>query len=152
VSSTWPAGILRGILRRPSPLETTGSDFPSDLRHTETHEYLKRTDEDGVYLVGITQSGQDELGGILSIEVGMKGEFLDAGAASGEIAAVKTTVELYSPVRGEVVDVDEALEGKPSLVNEDPYGGGWIIRVKVADAGTVGAFMDAEAHEAQVEG
>jgi glycine cleavage system H protein len=133
-------------LRRP------GSDFPNDLRHTETHEYLKPTDEDGVYLVGITQSGQDELGGILSVEVGTKSEFLDAGAAFGEIEAVKTTVELYRPVRGEVVDVNEALEGKPSLVNEDPYGGGWIIRVKVADAGTVGAFMDAEAHEAQVEG
>jgi len=128
------------------------SDYPADLLYTEEHEYLKRTDEEGVFLVGITDYAQGELGDVVFVELPEEGASFDEMDVFGTIEAVKAVSDLYCPIQGEVVGVNQELDDDPSLVNEDPYGKGWMIRLKVADAGAVEELMDAAAYEAHVEG
>lgn len=120
------------------------SDTPQGLRYTEEHEYLKKTDEDGVFLVGITDYAQGELGDVVFVELPSPGDTFDRLETFGTIEAVKAVSDLYVPVKGEVVEVNEALDDDPSLVNSDPYGEGWMIRLRAAAADDVESLLDAD--------
>jgi len=109
------------------------SDIPSDLRYTEEHEYLKPAGDDGVYFVGITDYAQGELGDVVYLELPEAGSSFNCMEVFGTIEAVKAVSDLYSPVDGTIVEVNSALEDDPSLVNSDPYGAGWMIKLKVDD-------------------
>lgn len=120
------------------------ADLPSNLLYTEEHEYLKPTGEDGVFDVGITDYAQGELGDVVYVELPEPGDSFDRGATFGTVEAVKAVSDLFMPVTGEVVEVNESLEADPSLVNLDPYGGGWMIRIRLEDPSDVEALLSAE--------
>ncbi len=126
------------------------SKFPDGLRYTEEHEYLMATDESGVYQIGITDYAQGELGDVVYVELPMVGEIFEKKATFGTIEAVKAVSDLYCPVAGEIVAVNYSLDDEPSLVNADPYGTCWMIRLRVGDEAVVGALMDAAAYQALV--
>ena len=126
------------------------SEFPDGLRYTEEHEYLASTGESGVYRVGITDYAQGELGDVVYIELPTVGESFEERATFGTIEAVKAVSDLYCPVAGEVVAVNESLDDDPSFVNSDPYGAGWMIQLRVGDEAAVSALMDAAAYQALV--
>ena len=126
------------------------SDFPSDLLYTEEHEYLKATGEEGVYAIGVTAYAQGELGDVVFVELPDLGASFNKNEVFGTIEAVKAVSDLYCPVTGEVTAVNADLDDEPSLVNDDPYGKGWMVMVKVADAGELDGLMDADAYEQHV--
>lgn len=126
------------------------SDIPAGLLYTAEHEYLRKTDDDGVYTVGITDYAQGELGDIVFIELPSAGDSFDKMESFGTIEAVKAVSDLYCPVKAEVVEVNGALDDDPSLVNGDPYGGGWMLRIRVADEGDLEGLMDHEAYASHV--
>ena len=126
------------------------SKFPDGLRYTAEHEYLMATDESGVYQVGITDYAQGELGDVVYVELPAVRESFEKSATFGTIEAVKAVSDLYCPVAGEIVAVNESLENQPSSVNSDPYGAGWMVRLRVGDRGAVDALMDAAAYQALV--
>jgi glycine cleavage system H protein len=126
------------------------SEFPDGLQYSEEHEYLMSTNESGVYQVGITDYAQGELGDIVYVELPTVGENFEKKATFGTIEAVKAVSDLYCPVDGEIVAVNASLDDDPSVINSDPYGAGWIVRLRVGDQGAVDALMDATAYEALV--
>ena len=126
------------------------SKFPDGLRYTEEHEYLEPTDENGVFRVGITDYAQGELGDVVYVELPAVGESFEQRGTFGTIEAVKAVSDLYCPVAGEIVAVNESLDDDPSSVNSDPYGAGWMISLRVGDSGEVEALMDAAAYQALV--
>ena len=115
---------------------------PGDLQYTKTHEWVRR--EGDTATVGITDHAQDELGDVVFIELPEEGASFGAGDAFGTIESVKAVSDLYAPVGGEVVEVNEALNDAPEKVNEDPYGEGWIIRLRVSGEGNL---LSAEEYE-----
>ena len=119
---------------------------PGDLQYTKTHEWLRR--EGDTATVGITDHAQDELGDVVFIELPEEGVSFGAGDAFGTIESVKAVSDLYAPVGGEVVEVNEALNDAPEKVNEDPYGEGWIIRLRVSGDGNL---LSAEEYEKVLE-
>lgn len=123
-------------------------NFPSDLRYTADHEWV-RIDGD-IATVGITEYAQSELGDIVFIEVNSVGQSLDALAAFGTIEAVKTVSDLFMPVAGEVLEFNDALNDKPETVNNDPYGDGWLVRIRVAEGVDTSALLDTAAYEASL--
>jgi glycine cleavage system H protein len=123
-------------------------NVPSDLRYTTDHEWVK-VDGD-IATVGVTDYAQSELGDIVFVEVETEGEELDAEEVFGTIEAVKTVSDLMLPVSGEVMEFNEALEEDPALINNDPFGQGWIIKVKLSNPSEVEALMDAAAYEASI--
>ena len=122
------------------------SEIPSGLHYTEEHEYLRATDEEGVFLVGITDYAQGELGDVVFLELPSAGDRFDRMETFGTIEAVKAVSDLYCPVAGEVVEVNGALEDDPALVNRDPYGEGWMVRLRVADPGAVDRLLDPDGY------
>jgi glycine cleavage system H protein len=122
------------------------SRIPADLFYTEEHEYLKPTDESGEYLVGITDYAQGELGDVVFLELPAIGDAFDRMEVFGTIEAVKAVSDLFSPVSGEVVAVNSALADDPALVNSDPYGEGWMVRLRVRDASAVEELLDHDAY------
>jgi glycine cleavage system H protein len=126
------------------------SEFPDGLRYTEDHEYLASTDKSGVYRIGITDYAQGELGDVVYIELPTVGESFEEKATFGTIEAVKAVSDLFCPVAGEVLAVNESLDEDPSSVNSDPYGAGWMIQLRVGDEAAVSALMDAAAYQALV--
>jgi glycine cleavage system H protein len=126
------------------------ANVPSDLLYTSDHEYVKSTDDANVVIVGITDYAQDQLGDVVFVELPKVGATFGGHDTFGTIEAVKAVSELYSPLGGEVVAVNERLDGEPSLVNSDPYGEGWMIRLKLADAGEKDGLMSAEAYSKHV--
>ncbi len=126
------------------------SEIPSDLLYTEEHEYLKATAEDGVYVVGVTDYAQGELGDVVFVELPEADATFAKMETFGTIEAVKAVSDLFCPVAGEVVEVNAALEDDPSLVNSDPYGAGWMIKLRVADPGEVDTLLDAAAYAKHV--
>lgn len=126
------------------------SEIPADLLYTEEHEYLKATDDDGVYIVGVTDYAQGELGDVVFVELPDKGGSFGKMDAFGTIEAVKAVSDLYCPVAGTVADVNAGLDDDPSLVNTDPYGAGWMIKIKVSDPDEVDALLDAAAYAEHV--
>lgn len=124
------------------------ANIPGDLQYTSDHEYLKATEDPNVFIVGITDFAQDQLGDIVFIELPKAGAKFAEHDAFGTIEAVKAVSELFSPLEGEVVEVNSTLDGDPSAVNRDPYGAGWMIKLRVAAAPT--GLMDAAAYTAHV--
>ena len=121
------------------------SDIPSGLRYTEEHEYVGETDEEGVVLIGITDYAQGELGDVVYVELPQQpGDRYARMDSFGTIEAVKAVSELYSPLAGEVVEINGTLEDDPALVNTDPYGEGWMIRLRVDDAAQLDELLSAE--------
>jgi glycine cleavage system H protein len=118
------------------------SNIPQDLRYTKEHEYVK-AGADGVATVGITDYAQGELGDVVYVDLPKVGAAFAAMAVFGTIEAVKAVSELYCPVAGEVVAVNDALQNDPALVNKDPYGGGWMLKLKVKSAADVNGLLTA---------
>ncbi len=106
-------------------------NVPEELFYTETHEWVRR--EGDIATVGITDHAQDELGDVVFIELPAEGDSFGAGDSFGTIESVKAVSDLYAPVGGEVIEVNQTLNDSPERVNEDPYGGGWMIRLRVSD-------------------
>lgn len=128
------------------------ANVPQDLKYTKEHEYVKPADQEGVYLVGITDYAQGELGDVVFVELPEAGRQLKEMETFGTIEAVKAVSELFSPLAGEVVESNAALDADPALVNNDPYGEGWMIKLRVADAASVDGLMDADAYQSHIGG
>ena len=122
------------------------SNIPVELKYAKTHEWA-RTNDDGSVTVGISNSAQDQLGDMVFIEVPEVGATVTAEEACAVVESVKAASDVYAPVGGEIVEVNEDLADSPETVNEDAFGEGWIFRIQPADAGELGALMDAEAYE-----
>jgi glycine cleavage system H protein len=119
------------------------SEIPGDLHYTEEHEYVKQGDDPDIVIVGITDYAQGELGDVVYVdlpEVGAKYGRMDV---FGTIEAVKAVSELFCPLPGEVTEINEALEGDPSLVNKDPYGEGWMIKLRIRGRSDLDALLSA---------
>ena len=125
------------------------ANVPTDLKYTEEHEYVKSAGANEV-VVGITDYAQGELGDVVFVELPKVGASYEKGASFGTIEAVKAVSELYSPVSGEVVAVNDALDANPALVNSDPYGEGWMIRLRVADSAQLDSLLDAAAYQGKI--
>jgi glycine cleavage system H protein len=123
-------------------------NIPQNLRYTKDHEWVRL--EGDVAVVGITDFAQGELGDIVFVEIETEGEELAAEEVFGTVEAVKTVSDLFMPVAGEVIEVNSAIADNPALVNEDPYGEGWMIKVKVSSTADVNALLDAAGYEAIV--
>ncbi|MBL0169125.1 MAG: glycine cleavage system protein GcvH [Gemmatimonadaceae bacterium] len=120
------------------------SNIPGDLRYTKEHEYVRSTDDAGVVAIGITDFAQGELGDIVYVELPKVGTAYGSHDVFGTVEAVKAVSELYMPVAGEVVEVNGRLDGEPALINTDPYGDGWMIKVRVSAGGDAGLMTAAE--------
>ena len=122
---------------------------PEDNRYAKSHEYVHL--EGDIATIGITEYAQKELGDVVFVELPQVGTELEAADELGSIESVKAVSELFSPVSGEVVEINEALADKPELVNTDPWGDGWMIRVKVSDPTEMDELMSAEEYEEYIE-
>ena len=126
------------------------SNVPADLLYTSDHEYVKTTSDPAVVQVGITDYAQGELGDVVFVNLPKKGDKFGAHAVFGTIEAVKAVSELYCPLAGEVVEVNAAIDANPAAVNSDPYGAGYLIKLKVADAGAMKSLLSAEAYKKHI--
>lgn len=122
------------------------SEIPADLLYSEEHEYLKSTGEEDVYFIGITDYAQGELGDIVFVELPGVGDQFEQGAAFGTVEAVKAVSDLFCPVDGEVIAVNDALDADPSLVNSDPFGEGWMIKLRITDKSQLKALLSAQGY------
>ncbi|AOV06955.1 glycine cleavage system protein GcvH [Sporosarcina ureilytica] len=118
---------------------------PKELKYSEEHEWVK--DEDGKYRIGITHFAQSELGDIVFVELPEEGDDITAGEPFGSVESVKTVSELYAPISGKVVEVNEELEDSPEFVNESPYEQAWMIVVEPSDASELDSLMSAEEYD-----
>lgn len=123
-------------------------NFPAELKYTKDHEWVRI--EGDMATVGITDFAQSELGDIVFVEIETQGETLEEHAIFGTVEAVKTVSDLFMPVSGTVVEVNAGLEADPADVNNDPYGNGWMIKVKLSEGADLSSLMDAAAYEALV--
>lgn len=123
-------------------------NFPGNLRYTKDHEWISL--EGDIATIGITQFAQSELGDIVYVDIETIGSALEAEAVFGTVEAVKTVSDLFLPVAGTVLEKNADLDSQPELVNQDPYGKGWMIKMKVNDPAAVAALLDAAAYEALV--
>jgi len=123
--------------------------IPEDLQYTADHEWVRRDGD--VVTVGITDYAQDQLGDIVYLSLPAVGEAIESGAVVGELESTKSVSDLFAPVSGEVVSVNDALESTPETVNSDPYGQGWLMTVRVADPGALEGLMDASTYKASIE-
>ncbi|MDO8881130.1 MAG: glycine cleavage system protein GcvH [Coriobacteriia bacterium] len=120
--------------------------YPKDLKYDREHEWVRL--EGGIAVMGISHFAQDQLGEVVYVDLPTAGATLSAGDSFGEIESVKSVSELFSPVSGEIVEVNDELSDTPETVNEDPYGDGWMIKVSLSDPSQVDALMDADGYEA----
>lgn len=126
------------------------SDIPKDLLYTEDHEYVKPTKDPKVVAIGITDYAQGELGDIVYLELPSVGASFGKHDVFGTIEAVKAVSELFSPISGEVVEVNSRLEKEPQLVNSEPYGDGWMVKLKLTEPSEKDELLDADAYGAHV--
>ncbi|HEU5262140.1 MAG TPA: glycine cleavage system protein GcvH [Gemmatimonadales bacterium] len=126
------------------------SKIPSDLRYTEDHEYVKRTDDDAIVQVGISEYAQGELGDVVYVELPKPGATFRRKDVFGTIEAVKAVSELYSPLTGTVTEVNQALESDPALVNRDPYGDGWMIRLRAKNPAELDELLGSEEYKKHI--
>ncbi|TMI82493.1 MAG: glycine cleavage system protein GcvH [Bacteroidetes bacterium] len=124
-------------------------NFPAELRYTKDHEWIRLEGADKA-VVGITDFAQRELGDIVYVEVETTGKELDAGSVFGTVEAVKTVSDLYLPISGTVEELNPALANAPELVNSDPYGEGWMVKIRISKTADIEALMDAKAYEQMV--
>jgi glycine cleavage system H protein len=122
-------------------------EYPQDLRYTAEHEWV-RVGSNGVARVGITSFAQDALGDVVYVSLPSVGDAVGAGDSCGEVESTKSVSDLYAPVSGDIVAVNETLDSAPELVNTDPYGEGWMYDVKLAEAGATDSLLDLEAYRA----
>jgi glycine cleavage system H protein len=120
-------------------------NIPTELKYTKDHEWVKI--EGDIATVGITEFAQSELGDIVYVEIETVGESIDQEEVFGSVEAVKTVSDLFMPLSGEILEFNENLEANPELVNSDPYGEGWMIKVKLSDASQIDSLLDAAAYE-----
>jgi glycine cleavage system H protein len=123
-------------------------NVPDDLQYTAEHEYVRRLDEEGVVEVGITDYAQGELGDVVFVELPSVGDRFERMQVFGTIEAVKAVSELFAPLSGEIVAVNDGLDATPGLVNDDPYGAGWMIRIRIDDPADLESLLDAAAYRA----
>jgi glycine cleavage system H protein len=127
--------------------------YPEDLRYTAEHEWVRTPGEhEGSVRIGITHYAQDALGDIVYVSLPEVGATVEGGSACGELESTKSVSDVYAPVSGEVVAVNDALDATPELVNDDPYGGGWLFELVPSEAGAVDGLLDATAYQATLEG
>jgi glycine cleavage system H protein len=126
------------------------SEIPDSLQYTEEHEYVKMTDEANVVLVGITDYAQGELGDVVYVDLPKPGTKCTRMEVFGTIEAVKAVSELFCPVSGEIVEINEALEKDPALINRDPYGEGWMIKLKLKKKEELNELLSAEDYSGHV--
>ncbi len=119
-------------------------NIPENLKYTEEHEWVKVKGDEAI--IGITDFAQSELGDIVYVEVETVGETLDKGEVFGTVEAVKTVSDIYMPVSGEIIEKNEKLDDEPELINKDPYGEGWIIKVKMSNKEELDELLNAEAY------
>lgn len=124
------------------------SETPANLRFAESHEWAL-LDTDGTVLVGISDHAQDALGDLVYVELPEVGQSLDKGGEAGVVESVKAASDVYAPVGGEVIEINEALADEPELVNKSPYGDGWLYRIQPSDKAELDELLDAATYEAQ---
>jgi glycine cleavage system H protein len=145
-SPAAPPILPRATIHR----EPIVSNVPDDLVYTTEHEYVQRTGDPAVVRVGITDYAQGELGDVVFVNLPKPGETLASHQSFGTIEAVKAVSELYSPLAGEVVEVNGALERDPAVVNRDPYGEGWMVSLRLADSAALGGLLSPAAYRAHI--
>ncbi|MCL4540480.1 MAG: glycine cleavage system protein GcvH [Bacteroidetes bacterium] len=123
-------------------------EFPADLKYTKEHEWIRVDGDTGV--IGITEYAQGELGDVVFIELPALGTKLQQGKQFGTIEAVKTVSDLFAPVSGEVVEVNEALKDSPEMVNKEPYGSGWMVKVKIDNKSELASLLDIDKYREMV--
>jgi glycine cleavage system H protein len=123
-------------------------NIPADLRYATSHEWVRL--EGGIATVGISDHAQEELTDVVFVELPTIGRAVDAGDPTAVVESVKAASDIYAPISGEVIEVNPDVEGDPSLVNTDPYGKGWIFKLRVKDAEQVSKLLDAAAYGAQI--
>jgi glycine cleavage system H protein len=127
-------------------------NVPEDLRYTAEHEWVRVLGDGGVARVGITDYAQDALGDVVYVDLPGIGDDVASGSAVGELESTKSVSEMYAPVSGSVTAVNEALADNPQLLNEDPYGDGWLCEITMSDRAEIDAMMDAAAYTELTEG
>jgi glycine cleavage system H protein len=120
--------------------------YPKDLKYDREHEWVRV--EGDVAIIGISHFAQDQLGEVVYVDLPEAGDTTAAGESFGEVESVKSVSELFAPVSGEITEVNSALDDAPETVNEDPYGAGWMIKVKLSDPAEIDGMMDADDYEA----
>lgn len=125
-------------------------NIPDDLKYTKEHEWI-RDNGDGTVTIGITDFAQGELGDIVFVELEPEGSEFDQDEVLGTVEAVKTVSELFSPVSGEVTEINEDLEDDPELVNNDPYGDGWMVKMKLSDASELDSLLSPEDYKQLID-
>lgn len=126
------------------------SSIPSELRYASTHEWV-RPEGDGVFTVGITEHAQELLGDMVFLDLPDVGDEVNTGDDVAVAESVKAASDVYAPISGEVVEVNEELEDSPELVNSDPYGDGWLYKIKATDASEVDGLLDAEGYQESID-
>lgn len=126
------------------------ANVPADLLYTPEHEYIRKTSNPAVVEVGITDYAQGELGDIVFLELPKAGAKFERMGVFGTVEAVKAVSELFCPVSGEVMESNAALDADPGTVNRDPYGAGWMVRLRVTDPSEFGSLLDAAAYQARI--
>jgi glycine cleavage system H protein len=125
-------------------------NIPSELKYTKDHEWIKI--EDNIATVGITEFAQGELGDIVYVDVDTLDDTVNEGEVFGSVEAVKTVSDLFMPLTGEVSEFNEELEDEPELVNSDPYGKGWMIKIEISDCSQIANLIDAETYKELIQG
>ena len=124
--------------------------YPENLKYTREHEWLRI--ENDVAVIGITDYAQDQLGDVVYVELPEVGSQVSQFEVCGTIESVKTVADLYAPISGEVIKINEALDDTPELINNEPYGAGWIIEIKIKDTNEIEKLLSAESYEALIQG
>ncbi len=126
------------------------SNVPEALRYTTEHEYVQDTGDGAAAAVGITDYAQGELGDVVYVSLPKVGDTFDAHQSFGTIEAVKAVSELFMPVAGEVIAINEALDADPAVVNRDPYGAGWMVKIRMSDKSALDGLLDAAAYRKHI--
>lgn len=125
------------------------SEIPAELRYRASHEWVRV--EDDIAVVGISEHAQDAMGDLVYVEMPEVGQVLAAGDEAGVVESVKAASDIYAPVSGEVVEVNDALDDEPEKVNQDPYADGWLFKIKMADAGELKEMLTADQYQEQID-
>ncbi|MBB09331.1 MAG: glycine cleavage system protein H [Alcanivorax sp.] len=125
------------------------SEIPAELRYAASHEWAKN--DDGVVTVGITEHAQDAMGDLVYVELPEVGQVVAAGDEAGVVESVKAASDIYAPVAGEIIEINEALEDEPELVNNAPYEGGWLFKIQMSEETDLDNLLTADQYQAQIE-
>jgi glycine cleavage system H protein len=125
-------------------------NIPQELRYTDDHEWVRIESEGATVVVGITDHAQDQLGDIVFLDLPASGTSVEVGKELGSVESVKAVSDIYAPVSGEILEANAALAEQPELVNQDPYGEGWLVKLRVGEASDLEKLMDAEAYRKHV--